>query len=454
MGLIKKIFLPVSMLFFAQSSWSQASRPVEQLQDYSKTGRPDGYSPRLQYLTLTPKGNLHYLFPFYNAFRDEDKFRKTYTDNGYYEEMSQYFAFVGDYLSAMQWLVKSYDSVDDATRRKIFRTVEGLKDIEHVDARRYISFRAKNERVIMINEAYSKPVHRAFTLSLLTELYRQGFRYLAMEMLNNNQTHSLARLTMHTGYYTAEPIAGELVRTALSLGYTLVSYEDTAAAHHTANQRDSVQAQHIYQVIRKDPAAKILVHAEYAHISKKGSADGYIPMGLAFKNISGIDPLTIDQTDMSEEGNFGYGRALYQAYMQKYPLKTPSVALINNEPVNVTNNDLYDLAVIHPPASYLDGRPSWLTLDGVRQPFYIKPVAPTPVGISLGATKSAFLVQAYYRSEMENNENKPWQLVPADQSYIPSSRKAYLLYLKKGKYTILFRDIDYHILNTLNIEVN
>ncbi|HMH23080.1 MAG TPA: hypothetical protein VK563_14950 [Puia sp.] len=453
MGLIRKIFLAGCMLFSVQTSWSQVSRPVQQLIDYCKTGNPDGYSPRIKYLTLAPKGNVHYLFPFYNAFKDEEKFRKIYTDNGYYDELSQYFAFAGDYLSAMQYLVKSYDSVDDATRRKIFKMVEGLKDIEHVDARRYISFRAKDEKVIMINEAYAKPVHRAFTLSLLTELYRHGFRYLAMEMLSNNPTHTLAKLTMNTGYYAAEPVAGELVRTAISLGYTLVSYEDTAAAHHTPNQRDSIQAMNIYQILQKDPGAKILVHAAYAHISKKGSADGYVPMGLAFKNISGIDPLTIDQTDMSEEGNFGYGRALYQAYAQKYALKAPSVAMINNEPVNVTNNDLYDLAVIHPQASYLDGRPSWLTLDGTRQPFYIKPVAPAG-GISLGSGKPAFLVQAYYRTEMENNENKPWQLVPADQSYIPSSKKAYLLYLKKGKYTVLFRDIDYHILNTLNIEVN
>ena len=451
MELIRKLFLGGGMLFAVQFSYSQVSQPVAQLQDYCKSTNPDGYSPRLNYLTLTPRGNLHYLFPLYHGFKDEEKFRKIYTDNGYYDEMSQFFAFAGDYLTAMQYLVKSYDSVDDETRRKIFRTVEGFKNIEHVDARRYIAFRAKKERVIMINEAYAKPVHRAFTMSLLAELYRQGFRYLAMEMLNNNQTHTLARLTMHTGYYSAEPVAGELVRTAMAMGYTLVSYEDTAAAHHTPNQRDSIQAMNIYQIIRKDSSAKILVHAAYAHISKKPSADGYVPMGLAFKNISGIDPLTIDQTDMSEEGNFGYGRAFYQAYITKYPVKTPSVALINNEPVNVTNNDLYDVAVIHPPASYLDGRPSWLTLDGLRQPFYIKPVAAS--GISL-STRSAYLVQAYYKAEMDNNEGKPWQLVPADQSYIPSARKNYLLYLKKGKYTILFRDIDYHILNTLDIEVN
>src|SRR5258708_5359765 len=443
MELIRKIYLSLGLFFVVQCSFSQASQPVEQLIAYSKRNTPAGYSPRLNILTLTPKGNLHYLFPFYHAFKDEDKFKKIYSDKGYYDELSQYFSFAGDYLTAQQYLVKSYDSVDDANRRKIFRTVEGIKNIEHADARRYINFIAKSSRVIMINEANSKALHRAFALSLLSDLYRQGFRYLAMEMLNNFSNHTLSKLTLHTGYFTAEPVAGELVRSAIAMGYTLVSYEDTAASKHTVGQRDSIQAQNIYKVLQEDTAARILVYASYAHISKKVSPDGYIPMGLAFKNLSGINPVTIDQTDMTEESNFGYGRVFYQAYLQKYPEKTASIALLNNEPVNVTGNELYDLCVIHPPASYQDGRPTWLTLGGTRQPFYVKP-----------PSVNTYLVQAYYQDEIAGNDNKPWQLVPADQTYIPSGKKSYLLYLKKGKYTVLFRDIDYHILSTLNIEVN
>ena len=54
-------------------------------------------------------------------------------------------------------------------------------------------------RVIMLNEAYAKPFHRAFALSLLGDLYRQGFRYLAMEMLDNYSNHTLTRESLHTG---------------------------------------------------------------------------------------------------------------------------------------------------------------------------------------------------------------------------------------------------------------
>jgi len=117
--------------------------------------------------------------------------------------------------------------------------------------------------------------------------------------------------------------------------------------------------------------------------------------------------------------------------------------MVNNAPVNVINGDLYDISVIHPPTTYQDGRPAWLNLGGLRQPVPIKPGSP-----------SVFFVQAYYQDEIAENKNKPWQLVPADQTYIPGGKRLYLLYLKKGKYVIYFRDIDYHILSTLSIEVS
>ena len=208
------------------------------------------------------------------------------------------------------------------------------------------------------------------------------------------------------------------------MGYTLVSYEDTAALseHHTPTERDSIQAKNIYDVIKNDPSAKIFVYASYGHIAEKSSDSNYVPMAMAFKKISGIDPLTINQTDMSEGSSFGYGNALYKAYTQKYLLASSSVAMINNEPVNITNNNSYDVSVIHPPTTYRDGRAQWLSLYGLRQGVYINP-----------NNKDVFLVQAYYKTEAD--EYSPGKIVPADQSYIPTNKGNYLLYLRKGKYT-------------------
>jgi hypothetical protein len=442
MTFFKKSLLAAILITAVQSVFGQLLAPVEQLQDHCKRDIPAGYSPKLNVLTLMPKGNLHYLFPLYHAFKDEAKFKGIYTEKGYYDELSQYFAFAGDYQTAMQYLERSYDSIDDGTRRKVFRMVDGLKNVEHAEAWKYIHFAARSTRVLMINEAHNKPLHSAFVLSLLKDLYKEGYRLLAMEMLNNFSDHELSRLRLHTGYYTSEPVLGELVREALAIGYRLVSYEDTVTGHRP-NQRDSIQAANIYRALQKDTTARMLVLASYTHISEKEGEDGFIPMALAFKRMSGIDPLTIDQTDMTEEGNFGYGRVLYQAYLQKFSIRSPSIAMVNNVPVNVINGDLYDISVIHPPTTYQDGRPTWLNLGGLRQPVPIKPGSP-----------SVFFVQAYYQDEIAENKNKPWQLVPADQTYIPGGKRLYLLYLKKGKYVIYFRDIDYHILSTLSIEVS
>ena len=166
-------------------------------------------------------------------------------------------------------------------------------------------------------------------------------------------------------------------------------------------------------------------------------------MALAFWRLSGIEPLTIDQTDMTEESNFGYGRVIYQAYTTKFSITEPSIALMNNAPVNVTDKDLYDLCVIHPQTKYLDGRPLWMNLGGLKQPTYVK-----------RSSNAVFFVQAYYQNEIDDNDNTPWQLVPADQTYLTGGGKKYLLWLKKGKYKVFFRDMNYHILTALSIEVN
>ena len=440
---MRKLFLMILYFCFQHISYSQTNRNLSSLREYLQLHSGYRYDSSLNHLNLTPRGSLNYLYPLYQLFGEEAKFRNLLSDNIYQDELSQVLSFLGDYESVLEYQPKPLDSIYDGTQRLITKTVAGLKNVKHADAKKYISFIARNFQVIMINEAHNKPLHRAFTLSLLQELYKKGFRYLAMEMLNNYSNHSLDKLTPATGYYSSEPVAGELIRTALDMGYKLVAYEDTLAMQglHNANQRDSIQALNIYKILQKDPEAKILVHAGYGHIAEKNLEEDYRPMGMVFKKLSGIDPLTIDQTEMTEGSDLAYGRLFYDIYLQKFPLSVPSIALIDDQPVNVTNNSLYDIVVIHPRTIYRDGRPIWLNLDGRRQALYVKP-----------ANKKTFLVQAYY--QFESFGNKPGQVIPADQTYIPTSKGNYLLYLRRGKYIIIFRDMEYRILNTQHIEVS
>src|SRR5579871_2078129 len=250
---MKKVLLIIAGVFFFYFSYSQNVPRLKELREYVQNNQPEKYDTSLNYLNLSFHGNLNYLYPLYQLFRSEKKFHTLFGTKGYYDLLSESIAFTGDYQSAIQYAINGYDTVSLVTQKQINKTIEALRGVQHVDARRYISYIVKNYQVVMINEAHNKPVHRAFVISLLGDLYKKGFHYLAMEMLNNFPDHSLDKLNSSTGYYTSEPIGGELVRVALQMGYQLVPYEDTASFNHQATQRDSVQAENIYNVLRKDP---------------------------------------------------------------------------------------------------------------------------------------------------------------------------------------------------------
>jgi hypothetical protein len=386
--------------------------------------------------------NLNYLYPIYQLLGEDKKFMQSFSVPVYYDLLSQSVSFTGDYAAALAYQqLADTTHLTDVDYRQIAKSIQQLRKIKNADAKRFIGFIASNYKVIMLNEAYNKPLHRAFAYSLLDILYNRGFRYLAMEMLNPMPDQELTKLTYKTGHFATEPVAGELIRQALDLGYKLVAYEDPQGDKHSPTERDSVQATNIARVLKQDPDAKIFVYGGYGHIAEKSTTPDFIPMGMAFKRMTGIDPLTIDQTDMTEESNFSFGKAFYDAYIEKFPVTSPSIPMINDEPVNVTGTTLYDLTVVHPKTTFYYSRPTWLALSNRRQPVSIKTT-----------NKNIFLVQAYY--QFESFGTKPGQVVPADQSYFPYGNGTYTLYLRRGLYILIFRDMQYKTLYTQHLEVN
>lgn len=435
MTIYKKISSLISLLLLAFSIQAQQGKAVEQIRRYidSKTlVKTD--SAFHSFFGQFRFGDVNYLMPLYESLGWEERSKKEHGEKSYYDIVSQQFATVGDYRMADMYSVKNYDSLDNDARKFMRQQVSGIKNLQSINAALYVAGRALDARVVMVNEAHDKPVHRAFTYSLLEQLYQQGFRYLAMEMLGNLNPSSLHELRNTTGYYTQEPVAGELVRKAISLGYTLVPYEDTALQTHTSQQRDSVQAANLYRILQKDPKAKILVHAGYGHISEVKLGDDLIPMGLAFKTLSGIDPLTVNQTNFTEGSTFEYGRVFYTELMQKISIDEPVVLMKGKAPYSIIEDPGYDIFVVHPPAVYKNNRPTWLSLNGERKEVSVSPLE-----------KNLFLVQAYY--EDEYNKHPLEELIPADQTYIASDYGYYSLYLKPGKYKLIFRDVAYTNLN-------
>ena len=68
------------------------------------------------------------------------------------------------------------------------------------------------------------------------------------------------------------------------------------------------------------------------------------------------------------------------------------------------------------------------------------------------AFKNSFLIQAYYLDEL--SKQKTGTCIPADQTYQAAANGLYYLYLRKGKYRIIYRNKEYAILGYQDIEVN
>jgi hypothetical protein len=436
------IYLGFSSVCFSFAQSIPPNPSLISLRNFVTKIKPATFDTSFNDLHYVIGENLNYLYPVYQLLGDDKKFIRDFSSPVYYDLLSQSVSFLGDYAAALEYQKKSDTTrLTDVEYRQIGKSIQQLKDIKNADAKRFIAFIASNYKVIMLNEANNKPLHRAFAYSLLDILYNRGYRYLAMEMLNPMPDQELTKLTYKTGHFATEPVAGEMIRQALDLGFRLVAYQDPLGNQHSATERDSIQAMNIARILKQDPEAKIFVYGSYGNIAEKSTTPDFIPMGMAFKRITGIDPLTIDQTDMTEESNFPFGKAFYDTYVEKFPLTVPSIPLVSDEPVNITGTTLYDLTVVHPKTTYYFARPSWLALSNRRQPVSVKT-----------KNKDIFLVQAYY--QFESFGTKPGQVVPADQTYFSYGNGTYTLYLRRGLYILIFRDMQYKTLYTQHLEVN
>jgi hypothetical protein len=167
----------------------------------------------------------------------------------------------------------------------------------------------------------------------------------------------------------------------------------------------------VRQVFSKTPHAKVLIYVGYDHAAEK-SIDGNIWMAARLKRMTGIDPLTIDQTVLSPSGD----APLYNAL--KSHLGTRSVVpTINAKPVRFGSlGQAVDLQVAHPPTRLIRGRPDWL---------WAMHRVPIEVPANLRPQTGRVLVQAFLANEDAD-------AVPVDQVIVTAGRKPPPLLVPQG----------------------
>ena len=408
---------------------------------------------------LEPKAHGNYLLPLDRLRPLRDRYRaSTQWRDLYFELLATDESFVGNDAEA----IADFDSAKSlptiVSDTKTNSAVTALQGYEPVDARQAVLKLADTHRVLFINEAHHVSQGRAFILSLLKGLYQRGFRYYAAETLNQKDGDLQKRgyPIQQTGYLTTEPVFGDLIRTALTIGFKVVPYEyqgsksliEASDPLAEVELRERGEAQNLYdRTLKHDPNAKIIVHAGYGHIykqvstmswsvgdlgMKKAGGGTFIPMAVYFQRMSGIMPFSIDQADLFAHSAPAYESPLYRYMTAQRSVKDVPVVFRNVRGqyyVPPTVRGGYDVIICHPRPQYQNGRPTWLRMGGQRRPIAIPPAFAAP-------QTGSVLVQAFYRNE------DPSQAVPVDQVEISAGNGPLpALMLPKGRFLLRIVDV-------------
>jgi hypothetical protein len=320
-----------------------------------------------------------------------------------------------------------------------------------VDAADAVVDEVTDHHIVMVNEAHHDAHTRQLTLDLLPRLRAMGFRYFAVEALGEKDPDLVRRgyVTEQSGSeYLLEPLYGEIVRQAIRLGYIIVPYDPENAS---VNNRDTDEANVLYdKVFAKDPQAKLFVHAGYSHIDKAPGnlGDDIQPMAMVLRQLSGHDPLCVDQVQFRDVAVGGLDFGFYNTVAVQFKPQGP-IALRNRRTNAIWTSDpsRHDITVVLPPAAErdldshgimkpdvlrreiilprvpfdADERPGWLSLQGKRVPFRITQ--------ALCSDQLPCVVDAYY-------PNEPDTSVPADRYTFLRSHSHNVLYLYPGRYRL------------------
>lgn len=351
-----------------------------------------------------------------SIFAEED------TSSWRYSLAASQYAMKGDHQNALRII----DLEEQETEEEII-TKEELASINlnysKVGAKDYIVEQAQSHQVIIINEDHQNPFHRVFTKSLLKELYDNGYKNLGLEALSNggiaDSMLSLRKYPIQkTGFYTKEPQFGDLIRTALSIGYNVFPYENVS--HSNGKQREIEQAKNIQKIIDSKPNEKFLIHCGFDHVLE-GTMKGWEKaMAGRLTEYTGINPLTINQVEYSEKSNPEFNHPLSKALNIK-----ESSVMIDKEKQALKYEEKEawtDIAIFHPNTQYIDNRPNWLFTNGNKN----VSIQLTDIDIEYPVMVLAFKKGEYIH-----------QAVPMDIVEISQKTDKCTLGLKQGVYEII-----------------
>ncbi|MRX06374.1 hypothetical protein GJ697_00835 [Pseudoduganella sp. FT25W] len=338
-------------------------------------------------------------------------------------------AFMGDANGA----IAAFDEQPGRTPSADADDVERLTAAKEEDAIEAIVREAGKHQIVILNEAHHVPLHRAFAMRLARELHRSGYTWLACETFQT-APFKQGYLAAADGYYSGEPVFGNFLREAAASGWQMVQYEpldDTQAGtfEERIERRESGEARNLVKrIFAGHPDAKVFIYVGYSHAMEvpRFGDKGNVWMAAQLRHLTGLDPLTIDQTDMMAHSVPTAEHPVYAAAVNRAQRTSPFVLRAPGGGYEVFGHyrNAMDMQVVHP--RYGDdaasGRPAWLrTLAGFEA-----------VDVPAATQSAPHFVYAYPAGQ-------PDHAVPADVVRIEPDKPTPKFMLPQGDYRFVER---------------
>ena len=357
------------------------------------------------------------------------------------QTLAGYYTFLGDATMAQNLMGQSDREQGvpaRGTSREQFTYEMGLSPRPAVDE---IVRAAKNKQIVILNENHSASQNRAFATLLVRALKKEGFTYFAAEtfappaVLADTQKRGYP--DRKTGYYTLDPVFGDLVRQAQNSGYKLVAYETEDEKRppdfvDATNARETAQAHNLIErIFKNDPKARVFIYVGFSHASeveqKEPDGRAIAWMATRLKRETGIDPLTIEQSQLFEPSDAKEDAANANPVAQ-FRMTQPTVLRRANGTYwrTGTGAGTMDMQVFHPFVREKQGRPDWLKMNGYRKPF--------SMDAALVPKTGRVLIQAFASNETSD------AALPVDQILLTANKPVPVLMLPKGKYRLVVQD--------------
>lgn len=358
----------------------------------------------------------------------------------YYTQKGTALSFVGQFelgkkTADSALLYNPYFRLFSPTKNDSMR----LSELRVESASAPILKKATDAAMLFISEEHSSPEHRLLTYSLLSDLKKIGYNYLALETVASSpDSMSDFSVNVGTGFYTAEPTMANLIRYAHRLGLEIIQYDCTSC--NSSQDREEVAASNLLTIMARDSTNRMIVHCGFGHASKAKIGSLSMLAKLMIDKLSpGKKVVSVAQHVIGQSMPGTYKDFLYSYISRKHRIDSQKVLFDQGSPFSLFQDSSFDLTVLNPVVGQA-GLNSFRTADlkAVNLTFNL-------------SRNSLYLCQLFPLEEIKEEEGFD-RIVPASNSLVLQNREVSLL-VPPGNYYQVIRDNKNQIISKRKIVV-